>query len=633
MSYARLDAQCFDYLIPDELHLVVGSLVEIPFGRKVSLGVVRKLHSRPAVNKSRIKPISRLVLPTPLPDPLLELADWLKTYYACSSHAVWSTLLPSGLQAKPRLVPSEQTPSEVSAPTITLSPEQLKATESIWQSGTPSLLEGVTGSGKTHIYEALIRRTLDAGQSVIFLSPEIFLSNQLQERLTQYFSPVLTATDSHLTAAARRNIWLATLNSTEPRLYMGPRSALFLPIRNLGLIIIDEIHDASYKQEQAPRYNARDVAAELAQLHSARLVMGSATPDLFLHWLATQKRIQRVVLDERYGQAMLPSVSLVDMHAVKGVVSPELKQAIRDRLQAGEQTLLLHNRRGTARRLSCGDCGNHLRCPNCDVALVFHGDTGRLHCHLCGLKTFPPATCPTCQSGDLHYRGFGTKFLEEEIQRSFPDAKIGRIDRDESLKDTLNQTLSAAQSGELNILIGTQMIAKGLDLANVTLVGIVAADDLTSGTDFQSRERAVALMMQAAGRAGRADKPGEVLIQARQLDNPIFDTIQTHDWRKFADDELVARKQFHYPPYRYLARLTFQRRSTAAAEKAASDWMQNHQQPGLELLGPATPSIGKQAGKPLSQVILKTRQRSQLLAAAQDLPRDSTYDIDPISVI
>lgn len=633
VSFARLEDQYFDYLVPTDCVVVVGSLVEVPFGRKASLGIVRKLHSRSAVASTRLKPITRVILTQPLPTQLMSLADWLKSYYASSSHGVWTTILPSGLQAKPRIIQPKQPDQIPHAPSITLNSDQQTALETMWNNPKPSLLEGVTGSGKTHIYEALIRRTLGTGKSVIFLSPEIFLSDQLQARLTQYFAPVLTASNSHMTAATRRNVWLAAHSNDQPRLYMGPRSVLFLPIQKLGLIIIDEIHDASYKQEQAPRYNARDVAAELAKLHGARLVMGSATPDLFLHWLANSQRIQRVVLEERFGEASLPKVELIDLHGVTGVISPELKQAIRTRLESGEQTLLLHNRRGTARRLSCSDCGNYLRCPSCDVALVFHADSARLHCHLCGRRSFPPATCPTCGGNDLHYQGFGTKFLETEIHRHFPDARIGRIDRDASDRDNLTSTLKAAQTGSINILIGTQMIAKGLDLANVTLVGIVAADDLTSGTDFQSRERAVALMMQAAGRAGRANKPGQVLIQTRQPDNPVFDAIRTHAWREFADGELIRRQQYHYPPYRYLARLTIQRATEAAAEKTATEWIQEHEQAGVELLGPATPFIGKQGGKPVSQVILKTRERRLLLRLAADIPRDSSFDIDPISII
>lgn len=633
-SYARLERRVFDYLVPPEISLSVGSLVEVPFGKSPSLGVVIQLSNTSSVPASRLKPITRQILDVPLPSHLLTLSDWLKQYYASSSHNVWSSLLPSGLRAKPRVPKLVEIPKTKLEPAKDLTQDQTKAEATIWSAKQPVLLEGITGSGKTHIYEALIRRTFAAGQSVLFLSPEIFLTNQLRERLEKSFANQITTTHSQLTAAARRNIWLEALHRKEPWLYLGPRSALFLPIHKLGLIIVDEAHDTSYKQEQAPRYNTRDVAAELAKLTESKLVFGTATPDLFMHWLVDQKRITRVSLTERFGQAQLPSVQLIDMHGLQGPFSPELMTALKARLARGEQSLLLHNRRGTARKLSCDDCGSFVRCPHCDVALVFHADTGRLHCHICGRTSFPPATCPTCHSRELHFRGFGTKFLETELRRLLPSARIGRIDRDERSSKRMSEKLSGAQDGSLDILIGTQMIAKGLDLANITLVGIVAADDLSTGSDFQSRERAVSLMMQAAGRAGRAQKPGEVLIQTRQLDNPIFRDIQTHDWRQFATEELDRRRQFHYPPFRYLARITVRRSSLDSAEAAATSWMEQASNlRGVELLGPSLPFVSKQGEHHLVQVIAKSTRRTHLLALAPTLPADSTLDIDPISVI
>ncbi len=634
VAYARPETRLFDYRVPEGDAVQTGQLVELPFGRQRSLGMVHTVTHRTNVPAGMLKAYTRQLDIPPLPNHLLKLADWLKQYYATSSHAVWTTMLPSGLLAKPRRTkPQAAVTTSITTP-AKLTADQQAAYSAIQAARTPILLEGVTGSGKTHVYENLIADTLQRGQSVIFLSPEIFLTTQLQSRLAKRFSHCMSVTHSRLTASARRNLWLAALQREEPWLYLGPRSALFLPTRTLGLIIIDEAHDSSYKQEQAPRYQARDVAAELARLTGARLVLGSATPDLFTHWLADHGRLTRVSLSQRYGHAQLPTVKLVDMRGLSGPIAPELMQALQARLSRGEQSLLLHNRRGTARKLSCEACGYIMRCPHCDVGLVFHADTGRLHCHICGRSQFPTARCPDCGSNELRYAGFGTKFLETELKRLLPTARIGRIDRDETSEAALATKLSEAETGQLDILIGTQMIAKGLDLSQVTLVGIVAADDLASGSDFQSRERAVALMMQAAGRAGRATNPGEVYIQTRQPESPLFDEILHHAWPAFAANELMRRRQFGYPPYRYLARITFRRRGQQAAEAAADNWLaERSSQSNLEFLGPASPYISRQGSDYLVQVVVKARRRNELLALAPSLPPDVVFDIDPISVI
>ncbi len=637
VSYGGQKPQFFTYSTTDP-NLQEGNIITIPFGRQQSLAIVRQKKSFTKLTPRQLKTIMQVLDMPPLPSHLLKLADWLKEYYVASTKAVWTTLLPSGLTAKLRqpnlALSSEKTNTPPTK--IVLTDEQNAVVSSIWEKATqPFLLEGITGSGKTHIYETIMQKTLDAGQSVIIISPEIFLASQLFTRLQQRFGDQVIMTHSHLTAMQRRRIWLSALKQTEPRIYLGARSALFLPITKLGLIIVDEMHDQSYKQESAPRYHAREVSAQLAHLTGARLIYGSATPDLFASWLADHNRITRLNLTKRYGQAKLPQIHIVDMRREQALISTPLAQAIRSTLDSNHQCLLLLNRRGNARRLSCNRCGESVTCQQCDSALVFHADLGRLKCHICGRVSFPPSTCPACSSPDLSYRGFGTKQLEIELGRLFPTSRIGRIDRDYSDHTHLTTTLDLAQKGELDILLGTQMVAKGLDFARVTLVGILSADELSSDSDYSGRERAVALMMQTAGRAGRAEHPGTVFIQTRQPDSQIYHYIKSHDWTSFTHEELRRRQEYKYPPYVWLARLSYRHRIYENAEAAAEQLVQklNSHTPLLTVLGPTTPLLSRERNQYIFQVILKAKRRSDIIAAITDIPADWVIDLDPISVI
>jgi primosomal protein N' (replication factor Y) len=631
--YAQLAPRTFTYSHTSLEPLPNGQIVQVSFGRRTSLGVVVDSAKPSTALKAKIKPIKTCLTDLVLPKHLLELAGWVKNYYAASSHATWGAILPSGLTAKRRKTEPPPSEKQNTSDSITLSKAQQTVYDDILSTQQPVLLSGITGSGKTHIYEKLISYYLSQNKSVLYLSPEIFLTQQLEKRLDRLFRASLSLSHSALTAAQRRNIWLDCLKTDTSRLYLGPRSSLFLPIHNLGLIVVDEAHDTSYKQENAPRYQAREVAAKLAQLTGAKLVLGSATHDIVTMRLAQLGRLHLTSLNERHENRELPTVRTVDQKGVHTPLTPELTNAIQLRLERGEQSLLLHNKRGSARRLTCDDCGHTQNCPRCDTSLVFHADEGRLHCHICNYTEFPPSICPNCRSNNLRYHGFGTKQLVEELQKHFPHANIARIDRDEARKVSLDTILADAESGEIDMLVGTQMIAKGLDFPRVTLVGIVAGDELLFGDDFQSRERGVGLIMQAAGRAGRGDRIGEVVIQTRQPDNPHWQTILTHDWQTFVDDELARRQQFHYPPYQYLARINFFGSSQQIALQKAEDWLRDTNIPaGIILLGPAIPNHTRSHQGYIAHIICKTSHRTKLTELASLLPRESSYDIDPISI-
>lgn len=634
-AYAQLAPRTFTYSYESPIYLAPGQIVQVPFGRRTSLGIITSISQPSAQLKPKIKPIESVIDNVILPDYLLAIASWLKEYYAATSHAVWSAILPSGITVKKRKSHPNPNPTPARTPLdpkTSLSTKQEIIFQSILTATKPILLSGVTGSGKTHIYEKLIAYHLDQNKSVLYLSPEIFLTQQLEKRLSRLFHGTMTLSHSGLTAAQRRNIWLDCLTSVEGRLYLGPRSSLFLPLHNLGLIIIDEAHDTSYKQESTPRYQAREVAAKLSQITGAQLVLGSATHDIVTTRLAQLGRLEIAELYQRHQQRELPTIQTIDMKGVFTPLSPELIAAINRRLECGQQSLLLHNRRGSARRLTCEDCGSTQICPRCDTSLVFHADEARLRCHACNYSQFPPSICPICGSSNLHYHGFGTKQLAQEVQQRFPNARLARIDRDEANKGSLKDILSDAESGTIDILIGTQMIAKGLNFPQVTLVGIVAGDELLFGDDYQSRERGVALIMQAAGRAGRGDIPGEVLIQTRQPQSLQWSPILSHDWHSFVHDELTRRQKFHYPPYQYLARINFLDNTPDKALKRASTWLQDIHAPRVTFLGPATPNHARSNLKCTAHIICKTSYRKDLTQLASHLPRDANIDIDPISI-
>ncbi|MEI7819111.1 MAG: primosomal protein N' [bacterium] len=637
-TYPRLPNRLFDYLI--EAPVLPGSLVIVPFGKSEVIGIIDSIQDCASSTidlKVELKSVTRILDHPPLPEHYLKLAQWLSTYYAATPRSVWQSLLPSGLKVKtPRLKLSDTQP----LPTIDilpLSPDQTAVVQTIntAQVMRPVLIEGVTGSGKTHIYEELIAQTIAAGKSVLMLAPEIVLSTQLESRLVQYFGNQLHVSHSQLTAATRRNLWLQALNSSQPQIYLGPRSVLFLPISNLGLIIIDEEHDSSYKQDQAPRYHSLHVAAKLAQLTNAQLILGSATPSLSTLGLCSSGGITHVKLDNRFGEASLPEISLIKLHKQDGLISDQLKQAMIETLARNEQIIILHNQRGSARRLTCDDCGTSIQCHHCDTPLIFHADTGRLKCHICNRAVFPPSRCPTCQGTNLYYSGTGTKQIEQEIQTSFPQASVHRLDRDSQDLDKLPELLTSMHSGEINILIGTQMIAKGLDFPGVTLVVVIDADTMLHGVDYLASEQAASLMMQVAGRAGRADRVGQVIIQTRQTQHPVLQAVKNHDWGQFSQAELQHRHQFGYPPNRWLARVWIKRSSVQKAESDALQLIQTITQkhPGLIVLGPAAPNLNREGGWHTRQLVLKSTKRQLLVEICSSLPSAWSHDLDPIHIV
>ena len=480
------------------------------------------------------------------------------------------------------------------------------------------LLHGVTGSGKTQLYIKLIESYFNKGMQVLYLLPEIALTTQIVRRLQKHFGGNIAIYHSKFNDQERIEIW-NKIRSGELKIILGARSALFLPFKELGFVIVDEEHDSSYKQhDPAPRYNARDAAIFYASLFNnvndgtgAKVLLGSATPSLESYFNAMQQKYGLVYLGERYGGINLPAIEVVNTRQVaqqgKVMISPQLKEAIQQALDADKQVILFQNRRGYNPYMICGTCGFIPQCTHCDVSLTLHKHSNKLHCHYCG-STYPKlVTCPACGSNAWLEKNFGTEKIEEQLEEDFADYKIARMDvdsvRGKHAHDTLIQLF---EQKRLDILVGTQMVVKGLDFDNVSLVGILDADGLLSFADFRVNERAFQLMEQVSGRAGRKNEQGKVLVQAVNVKHPVIAMVQNHDYRKFFETELMSRKEFFYPPYSRLITLTLKHKDKsiidAAAQKLASLLRQDLKD---YVIGPATPVIGRVRNQYLSELLIK----------------------------
>lgn len=637
-SYGGRDKKWFDYLAENDQKCLVGSLVIVDFKSRQTLGIVRQVYVSSSLNNPTgytLKPIYKILDYPPLPGHLLNLADWLIDYYNSSQKAVWSTILPAGLKAIPRRKTSTHLERTGSASKIELNIQQKSVIERISTSDSRGfLLNGVTGSGKTEVYINLLTKTLASNKSAIVLVPEIALTPQMSQRLVSHFTNRILLTHSHMSAATRKRIWLEALGAKKPKIIVGPRSALFTPLDNIGLIIIDEEHETSYKQESSPRYHATTVVAQISRQTGAKYILGSATPSIFSSWLADQGKIERVWLKKRALGQKLPTVSVVDLKNRHELLTPELITTIDDTLSAGRQVLLFLNQRGSAQAYMCETCGQAIRCPNCETSLTMHGDLARLLCHYCNFRMTVPATCPHCNGKNMFFIGSGTKQIEAQIRDRYATAQIARLDRDNATFEHLEDTYNKLRDGQIDIIIGTQMIARGLDIAGIDLVGVILADSMLNIPDFSASERTFTLLTQVAGRAGRTDRPGRVIIQTYSPEHPAIIAASQHDEASFYEYELPHRRKFHYPPFCYLAKLTYNNisdsKALAEAERTAS---QLKGQSGITVLGPAPAYIRKSTGRYRWQLILKSYSRPKLVEATKKLKDGWTVDLDPINLL
>ncbi|MVO10371.1 primosomal protein N' [Flavobacterium sp. TP390] len=478
-----------------------------------------------------------------------------------------------------------------------------------------TLLHGVTSSGKTEIYIKLIEEYLILDKQILFLLPEIALTTQLVQRLTAYFGNQISVFHSKYNVNERIEVWNNVLeNSDKAKIVIGVRSALFLPFSNLGLVIVDEEHEQTFKQQDpAPRYHARDAAIVLAKLHNAKVLLGSATPSLESYYNVKNNKYGLVELSERYGNVTLPEIKIIDLKdkyfrkRMQGHFSDELLELITEKISFGEQVILFQNRRGYSPFVECMTCGHVPHCPNCDVSLTYYKFKNQLRCHYCSYSIANPSHCHHCQSADLTTKGFGTEQIEMELKSLFPTKSIGRMDQDTTRgKYGYEKIIDAFKNKEIDILIGTQMLAKGLHFDNVTLVGILNADNMLNQPNFRAYERAFQMMTQVAGRAGRKEKKGIVLIQTY---NPYHNTIQqvvNNDYKAMYKEQIYERQNFKYPPFYRLIKLTLKHRDYEKL-KESSLWLYNVlvQQLQIPILGPEEPVVSKIRNEYIRTIIIK----------------------------
>ncbi len=501
--------------------------------------------------------------------------------------------------------------------------EALKNIQFLFQNHDKVLLHGVTGSGKTEIYIKLIEEIIQQGKQVLYLLPEIALTTQIINRLSAYFGDDIGVYHSHFNDLERVEIWNTVLKKGEKdyKIILGARSAIFLPFTNLGLIIVDEEHDYSYKQfDPAPRYNARDAAVVLANLHNAKVCFGTATPSLETYYNTQQKKYGLVSLFQRYGGLQLPIVQLVDIRLEKqkgrlhSHYTQTLLSAIEEALGKREQVILFQNRRGFSLHLECNICGYVPTCQHCDVTLTYHKQRNELRCHYCGYSEKVPKTCPQCGNSVLETHGFGTEKVEEEIKLFFPDAKIARLDYDSTRsKSAYGRILSDFENRKIDVLVGTQMVTKGLDFDNVSVVGILNADNMLNYPDFRSLERAFQLMMQVSGRAGRKNKQGLVLIQTYNPQHEIFQYLKNNDYYSLYNRLLYERTSFFYPPLSRLVKITLKHKDPKLLDKASLLLAKQLKASlGKQVLGPEYPLIIRIKNLYQKDILIKLPVNKQL---------------------
>lgn len=516
-----------------------------------------------------------------------------------------------------------------------------------------TLLHGVTSSGKTEIYIHLIQQALEQKQQVLYLLPEIALTVQMMDRLRRVFGNRLGIYHSKYSDAERVEIWQKQLSQNPYEVILGARSAVFLPFQRLGLVIVDEEHETSYKQQDpAPRYHARSAAIVLAQMFGAKTLLGTATPSLETYHNTKTGKYALVELFQRYKGIELPEIQIVDIKDLQhrkmmnGPFSPILLKKVREALERGEQAILFQNRRGYAPVIECMQCGWVPHCQHCDVSLTFHRNLNQLTCHYCGYTYQVPTECPNCGCTQLQTRGYGTEKIETEVRDIFPEARIARMDLDTTRsRQAYERIISDFAAGRTNLLIGTQMISKGLDFDKVSVVGILNADTMLNYPDFRAYEHAFTMMSQVSGRAGRKGKRGLVILQTKSPDLPLIHQVVQNDYTAFYRSMIAERQQFHYPPYYHLVYIYLKHRSDSLVETAGIEMASRLRQGlGARVLGPDKPAVAKVKSLAIRKLVLKLEMglkmsdvRKYLALAQQQMLQDKRYsslqvycDVDPL---
>ena len=621
--------------------LLPGQIVMVPLGRRMVPGVVVKKVAQPDF---KTKAISKVLYSKPLPRHLLKTVQFMHEYYLVPSGQALSVVLPRGVQKQRRkgkteqmFGDSEKTEQFPCGREIRLNEAQKKALEALQKApGTTKLLHGVTGSGKTNIYVKMALNALERHFSTILLVPEIALTGQLVRVFEEYFGDKVVLIHSQQTEAERHLIFEKVLNSEDPLVVVGPRSALFAPISRLGLIIIDEAHEGTYFQENAPKYSAVRVASFMAGVAGASLVLGSATPTVEDYYIASRQGAVVSITEKAKASAVKPEIRIIDfkdrgMFSRNRYFSNPLLQAMKSNLDQGRQTLIFHNRRGSAPLTICEDCGEEILCPNCFLPLNLHADEYVLHCHTCGYSIKVPVSCPKCGAPGLVHKGFGTKLLETELGRLFPGARVKRFDADNKKGEGMDALYSAVRDGEVDILVGTQAIAKGLDLPKLATVGVVQADAGLSLPDYIAEERVFQLLTQVIGRVGRGHlEAAEVFIQTYRPEHPVLSFAAKEDYVGFYEYTVRQRRRAGFPPFRFVMMLEITMKTEAIVVRKVRELVARLSRDERLTVSPPQPGFHERTAKGYTwQIMVRSRSRKALLEACEGLDKNFKVTLDP----
>ncbi|MEK7447694.1 MAG: primosomal protein N' [Patescibacteria group bacterium] len=636
----------FTYSVPESLRsqIKVGHIVSLSFRGKKSAGIVIAPAQKPDFKTIEITGI----LEGPLPEHLVNIIPWMRDYYASPVSEIVKTILPTGVLKKRREVATQKIRGQIrKRPELTIN--QAKIVKDILnKTDKPHLVFGVTGSGKTEVYLDVLEKVIKDGKQAIILVPEVALTPQTVLRFEERFTGQVALYHSYLKETERAQVWKSVFEGKK-NIVIGSRSALYLPFKSLGLIVIDEEHETSFKQDNNPKYLTSEVAEKFREITGTHLVMGSATPSLESFFYAKSGKYYLHKIEERYVQEKMPETVIVDMrnefkYGNKSIFSERLQGEIKEVLDNKRQVVLFMNRRGFSTFVSCRDCGYVVMCPKCDIPLVYHetrSQTG-LYCHHCDYKTSVPTICPECKSHAIKYFGKGTQKIESEIRHFFPKARVKRMDADSVKKDHKN-IYEEFKNKNFDILIGTQMIAKGWDLPDVDLVGIVSADNMLNLPDFRASEHAFSLITQVSGRTGRGTKRGKVILQTYNPDNPILAMAARHDYEAFYESELPKRKELFYPPYSRIIHLLYSNKDLKKCEEESSALSKEIVQEiikgnkNIVLVGPSPAFLPKINNLYRFQIILKVGPNENLESIAKKVVKYTgiklKVDINPVGIV
>jgi primosomal protein N' (replication factor Y) len=670
--------QALTYKVPEALadKVKVGSYVLVPFRSNKIEGFVTTVEKISDLSIYETSYALKEILDCPYEEPVFQAQDlkffeWISEYYQIPLGEVFHSAFSKAFFTKEKkarvsktaatkdvaavdLVPADLVPADLagsSQKALILTPDQKSALDQIQSSIAQKnfksfLLFGVTGSGKTEVYIQAAQKALEQGRSALILVPEIALTPQLRRRFEERFGGGVAVLHSSLGPKARREHWWHILRG-QKKVVVGARSALFAPLKDIGLIVVDEEHEPSYKQEDRLRYNARDLAVVRARLHSAAVILGSATPSIETYFAAQKGKHTLLELQNRPGVSTLPQIEIVDLKAESDfrkervLFSTKLLEGLQQTFERGEQAMVFMNRKGYSSFVMCQGCGDVPKCLNCSVSLTYYQSSHQLKCHYCGFNPPAPDHCASCKSPEIKCMGLGTELVEEQLRSLFPNVSMARLDADVAeTPKKLESILDDFRQGKTQMLVGTQMLAKGHDFPNVTFVGVVLADMSLHLPDFRSAERTFQLLAQVAGRAGRADKPGRVVLQTYIPDSYVIQAASQQDYKRFYAEEVVLREEFLYPPFSRMAQVEFrdlkELRAKGDAEKARR--LLDHLDSlglGVTYLGPAAASIAKIANQYRWQILLRSEKSAALNAIIKTLRKEGVrfIDVDPVSTL